>query len=182
MPKKVKANSTWKEAEKKFAATLRKHGIAATRVIRDRYESDYDVHIDNFESLKIDSKYTRSSPFRSHGLLREIEAKYCLKKGDIPVLVTRNYKEHGAMVMVKDEFFAELLACWLDRKGLLVKDYEKEQESESGVDQSDSSHHEDIQHPRGVKSGKGEGISPPIQERKQKRRTRTDQTQLQTDN
>ena len=75
--------------------------------------SDYDVEIEGHSFFKGDSKYSASNPYRHHGKIKEIESKYCKEEGDVPVLYTRNYKEHGGYISVKDEYFAMLLSYWL---------------------------------------------------------------------
>lgn len=107
--------SNWQNAERKLAEILREYKIPAKRVTRggDWGKSDTDIHIEGFPEYQIDQKYTKAQNFRHHGKLKEIRAKYCKNKEDVPILATRNYKEHLCVVSVEAEFFAKLLSYWL---------------------------------------------------------------------
>lgn len=111
-------SNNWKNAERSLASTYQYYGIPAHRVSRgmDFSKSTYDVKIEGADWLISDSKYTKQKPFRFHGILREIEAKYCKNKGDVAILSTRNYKERGEFITIRSEFFAKLLSLWLGCK------------------------------------------------------------------
>jgi len=109
------SSANWKNAERKLAEELQKEGIPAYRVSRagDFGKSDTDVKIEGAEFLQLDSKYTEAKPFRHHGLLRVIKDKYCKKPEDVPILFTKNYKEHSGCITVEAKFFAKLLQAYL---------------------------------------------------------------------
>jgi hypothetical protein len=108
--------TNWKGAENQLARILREFGIPAERKQTRNFNwavSDFDVGVDGHDNLKFDSKYSKVRPFRHHGLLYTIKQKYCKGKEDIPILFTKNYKEHFGNISVEVKFFAMLLAYWL---------------------------------------------------------------------
>ena len=104
----------WKAAEYQFADVFQKFKIPATRVNRgaDWGKSDTDVKIEGKPQYMLDSKQTTAAPFRHHGKYREIKNKYCKSPGDIPILFTKNYKEHFGLISVDINFFAALLSVF----------------------------------------------------------------------
>ena len=112
---KKSVTQNWKNAEKYFANVYMKYKIPAHRETRGANFaiSDYEVKIDEHPFIKSDAKYSQAQPYRHHGKLEELESKYCKEKGDIGVLLTKNFKEHGACITVRDEVFAMLLSHWL---------------------------------------------------------------------
>lgn len=111
-------SSNWKSSEKKAAETYRKFNLPAVRETRgaDFSRKDYEVKIyleGNPIEVVTDSKYSKAAPFKVHGLVKEIKAKYCPQKNQIPVLYTRNYKEVGAYFTVEEKIFAGLLGYFL---------------------------------------------------------------------
>jgi hypothetical protein len=88
-----RSKTAWKMAEKLTAKELK-----GTRVLRgaDFSKSDVDVIVDDFPSLRIDSKYRQK--WAHHKFLTEIKDKYCKTQGDIPVLITKNPKMQGGVV------------------------------------------------------------------------------------
>lgn len=116
----------WKNAESLFAKVLQEFKIPAVRKTSRAGNfglSDYDVEIEGHSFFKGDSKYTKAAPFKHHGLLKTIEAKYCKEPGDEAVLYTRNYKERKGVISVDDRFFAMLLSYYLGfgEKGELME-------------------------------------------------------------
>jgi hypothetical protein len=104
----------WKNLERSTAKTFTKFGIPAKRISRSgNYSvSTFDVEVDGHPEFKIDSKY-RQSGFLTHRLLEEIQLKYCKSYDDIPILVTKGYKQTGSDTIVDSDYFAMLLAFWL---------------------------------------------------------------------
>lgn len=107
--------SNWKNAEYYFRDLYLKYKIPARRDTRmgNYAVSDFEIKIDEQPHIKSDAKYSQAQPFRHHGKLAELEHKYCKDKLDIGVLLTKNYKERGACITVRDEIFAMLLSYWL---------------------------------------------------------------------
>lgn len=107
--------ANWKNAEYYFRDVYLKYKIPARRETRmgNWAVSDYEIKIEGADQVKSDAKYSQSRPFRTNGLMEELESKYCKEKGDFGVLLTKNYKEKGACVVVRDEVFAMLLSYWL---------------------------------------------------------------------
>jgi len=107
--------SNWKNAEHFFANVYKKFKIPAYRDTRaGNYSvSDYEVKIEGHPEIASDSKYSQARPFRHHGLVKELEYKYCKTKGSFGVLLTKNFKEHGGCITVRAEVFAMLLSYWL---------------------------------------------------------------------
>lgn len=108
--------SNWKNAESYFAKVYQKFKIPARRDTRaGNYAiSDFEVKIDEHPEIAGDSKYSQAKPFRHHGLLDEIEFKYCKGNPDaFGVLMTKNFKERGACITVRAEIFAMILSHWL---------------------------------------------------------------------
>ena len=105
----------WKNAEYYFRDVYLKYKIPARRDTRagNFSVSDFEIKIDEHPGIKSDAKYSQAQPFRHHGKLQELEVKYCKEKTDIGVLLTKNYKERGACITVRDEVFAMLLSYWL---------------------------------------------------------------------
>lgn len=106
----------WKNAEYYFRNLYLKYKIPARRDTRmGNYSvSDFEIKIDEQPHIKSDAKYSQARPYRHHGKLAEIEFKYCKDNPDaFGVLLTKNYKEHGACITVRDEIFAMLLSHWL---------------------------------------------------------------------
>lgn len=110
------STGNWKSAEAQLANVLQEFNIPAFRKTTRSGNwgvSDDDVGIEGADWLKNDSKYSKASPFKNHRLLSVIEEKYCKSKDDVPVLYTKNYKEHFGCITVKVKFFAMLLSYWL---------------------------------------------------------------------
>ncbi len=108
--------TNWKNAEHYFANVYKKYKMPAFRDTRagDYSKVDYEIKITGHPEIASDSKYSQARPFRHHGLVQEIEFKYCKDNPDaFGVLLTKNYKEHGACITVRDEIFAMLLSHWL---------------------------------------------------------------------
>lgn len=113
----MSSTGNWKNAERVFADIYNKFKIEAYRKTRagNFSVSDYDVEIVGEPRFKNDSKYTKKAPFRHHGKWREIKEKYCKEKEDIPILFTKNAREHFGLVSVDARFFAMLLSYWLGK-------------------------------------------------------------------
>lgn len=110
----TKNTSRWKRAEKQISEIYVKYKIPAKRITRaGNYAiSTYDVEIENHPEIKSDSKYSQAG-FKTNRLLDIVKAKYCKEKTDVPVLLTKGYKETGMKATVDAEFFAKLLSYWL---------------------------------------------------------------------
>ena len=108
-------SKAWKYAENYFADMYKKYKIPAHRATRagDWSQKDFEVKIEGHPEIVGDSKYSQARPFRHHGLVQEAEAKYCKTEDSFAVILTKNYKERGACVTVRDEVWAMLLADWL---------------------------------------------------------------------
>jgi hypothetical protein len=123
----------WKRTEHYLAKLYIKYGISATRKSRagDYSEKNFEVHIENHPEFASDAKYSAARPFRHHGLVYECEERYCKDPkigAEFAVILTKNFKEHGGCISVRDEFFAMLLANWLETgsKEELLKIYRGE--------------------------------------------------------
>ena len=110
----AKQAQAWKNLERKVAKAL-----GGERIIRagDYSQKTYDVNVPDFPELKIDSKY-RTSGWKHHTYLQEIEEKYCHSDRDVPVLVTKNKGETGEYVTMKLEHFADFLEYYRRAYGL----------------------------------------------------------------
>lgn len=99
----TRQSQAWKAHERAIAAAL-----GGRRISRgdDFSRVDVDVVVDDFPFLRIDGKYRQRHAH--HQLLTEIRKKYC-EPGDMPVLVTKQAREHGAVVSVSLEDFGRLL-------------------------------------------------------------------------
>lgn len=98
-----KLSKAWKGLERLVAETLK-----ARRVLRgsDFSVKDVDV-ISEFRALRIDAKYRNKHAH--HTFMAEIERKYCVKEGDVPVLVTKHPGQDGAYVTVPLKHYGELI-------------------------------------------------------------------------
>lgn len=97
-------SQAWKAAERE-AARL----VGGKRKSRgsDFSMKDCDVEVKDLPFLKVDAKYRKSHSH--HSLLDEIREKYCLKPGEVPVLVTKHHKQKGSYVTIEGEFFKVLM-------------------------------------------------------------------------
>jgi hypothetical protein len=100
----VKRSSAWKAAEGQAAEALKGKRIPRGA---DFSKSAPDVDVPDFPFLKIDAK--RYKAFAHHTLMDEVIRKYCLKEGDVPVLITKTHGQRGAYATVPLEFLALLL-------------------------------------------------------------------------
>jgi len=107
--------NNWKNAEKYGRDLYLKYKIPATRETRaDDYSvSDFEIKVDNHPEIVTDSKYSEARPYRHHALILEAEDKYCKDKGDIAVILTKNFSKSGGCITVRDQAFAMLLSYWL---------------------------------------------------------------------
>ena len=98
-------SKSWKDLEKLTAKSLK-----GVRVLRgaDFSKKDVDVKVPDFPNLQVDSKY-RARNWAHHSYLAEIKAKYCNDEEDIAILVTKNHRQHGAVVSLDLEAFSSLL-------------------------------------------------------------------------
>lgn len=115
MPK----STNWKNAEKHLRDVYLKYNVPAERILRsnDYSRSDYDVRLTDPNipvEFTNDSKYSASKPFRHHGLLKVIAAKYCKEKNQFPVLFTKNYKEQGGVFSVPEDLWAGMVAVFFN--------------------------------------------------------------------
>lgn len=101
---RAKRNQSWKELEKHGAKMLR-----GKRVLRgfDWSFSDVDIKVRDIPFLKIDCKKLKHHA--SHTLMREIERKYCMDEGDLPLLITKEHGPSPVYATVPLEFLAILL-------------------------------------------------------------------------
>ena len=105
-------SQSWKNAERAIATTLTKAGIESKRISRagNFSVSDVDIEVpEHLSFLRIDAKFSKARPFRHHGLMKTIAAKYCKDKYDEPILYSKNYREHSGYITIRAEFFAELI-------------------------------------------------------------------------
>ena len=99
----AKRSQSWKSLERGAAEAL-----GGKRVVRaDFGVSDTDVRIDDFPQLKIDAKYRAAWSHTSY--LKEVAKKYAKKPGDIPLLITKQKRQHGAIVCLDLADFGRLL-------------------------------------------------------------------------
>ena len=101
----MKQSDAWKTLERSAAKVL--GGFRVTRGA-DFGISDVDVIVPDFPSLRVDCK-RRKQPFAHHRLLSEVKQKYCFKSTDIPLLVTKNHNQRGAVVAIELNDFGRLL-------------------------------------------------------------------------
>lgn len=102
-------------SEKQWAETLKAYKLPASRAtdrIMNYSISDDDVHIEGFPWIRSDSKY-RAAGFLNSKLLRDIEKKYCKKKGFFGILISKHLRQIGQDCTVKDEFLAMMLSVFL---------------------------------------------------------------------
>jgi len=99
------ASQAWKNLERLVAQVLK-----GERVCRgaDFAKKEVDVKVHDFPNLQIDAKY-RKQNWRHHAFLDEIRFKYCDDDVDIPVLVTKNHNQVGAVVSLSLHDFGVLL-------------------------------------------------------------------------
>lgn len=98
-----KTSQAWKDLERLAAEKLRGKRLSRG----DNFaRKDVDV-IAEFRALRIDGKYRRAHAH--HTFMAEIERKYCVKPGDVPVLVTKHPGQQGAYVTVPLDHYALLL-------------------------------------------------------------------------
>ncbi len=96
-------SNAWKSLERAIAEEL-----GGKRVVRaDFGVSDTDVRIEDFPQLKIDAKYRAAWSHTSY--LKEVAKKYAKKPGDIPLLITKQKRQQGAIVCLSLEDFAGML-------------------------------------------------------------------------
>ncbi|MBL94999.1 MAG: hypothetical protein CMF70_06810 [Magnetovibrio sp.] len=90
----MKHSEAWKALERLAAKEL-----GGTRITRGHNfaVSEPDVYIADFEHLKVDCKRRKQS-FTHHTMLQGIKDKYCVSHDDVPVLITRNHGERGAVM------------------------------------------------------------------------------------
>jgi hypothetical protein len=107
------ATSRWQNNERGWAKVLCKYGLNAKRITRagNYAQSIDDVSIEELPWTSNDAKYSIKG-WVGNRLLSEIEYKYCKEKGDTAILITKGYKERGAMASVDAEFLAMLLAFY----------------------------------------------------------------------
>ncbi len=90
--------------------------LGGKRVVRaDFGVSDTDVRIEDFPQLKIDSKYRAAWAHNSY--LEEVAEKYAKEPGSIPLLVTKQKRQRGAIVCMYLEDFATMLDAVRDLRG-----------------------------------------------------------------
>ena len=107
---KKKRSQAWKSHEKAVAK-----GLGGRRISRadDWGRSDVDVVVADFPMFRIDGKYRQK--FAHHTLLREVKKKYCKDPKSIPLLVTKQARERGAVVSMSLNDFGALLSMMRDR-------------------------------------------------------------------
>ncbi len=110
-------SKNWKNAEKlavKLFESFKIPSFLESKEGRAQSKSCYDVRILVEDPLEfcIDSKYSKS-PFRHHALLELIRGKYAKKSHQVPILYSKNYAKHGAVISLDDQIFAGMLAVWL---------------------------------------------------------------------
>lgn len=98
-----KTSQAWKDLERLAAEKLRGKRLSRG----DNFaRKDVDVIVD-FRALRVDGKYRRAHAH--HTFMTEIERKYCVKEGDVPVLVTKHPGQQGAYVTVPLDHYALML-------------------------------------------------------------------------
>jgi len=104
-------SDAWKSLERAIVKGARANGLEANRVYRggDFSKKDVDVIIKDLEWIKIDGKYRKRHAH--HTFMREIEKKYCVEEGDIPMLVSKGHRQIGAYVTLPLEFVMALLGA-----------------------------------------------------------------------
>ena len=104
----------WKNNEKQSAEIAKKYLIPAERISRaGNYSvSDYDVKLLEHPEYKLDAKYSQRG-FLTTRMLETVREKYCKTAKDIPVLLTKGYREVSQKVTIDAEFFFALLSFWL---------------------------------------------------------------------
>lgn len=96
--------SGWKEFERFVAREL-----GGKRKIRGDYsESSPDIILSQKLSfLKIDCK--KRASFMHHELLKEIKEKYCHKKSDIPILISKEKGGRDVLATLPFAFFKKII-------------------------------------------------------------------------
>lgn len=95
----------WKELERTVARKLK--GRRFPRWLDFGQSAPDVVAVDGYPELVVDCKAYRR--FSHHTLMETIEAKYCDRPGDVPVLVTKAEGQRGEYVTLPLDFLAELL-------------------------------------------------------------------------
>lgn len=105
--KKKKRSQSWKDFERQVAKKLE-----GKRILRgDNFsESRPDIDKSEFPFLKIDCKYRQR--YLHHSIFREIKRKYCKEKEDVAVMMTKEKRRKGFLVIIEDDFFVKLLSCY----------------------------------------------------------------------
>lgn len=106
--------SRWKNNERQTAEIFNEFLIPAERINRsgNYSESTYDVSLKEHPRFKLDSKYSVSG-FKTSRMLDVVADKYCKEKEDIPILLTKGFRETGQKATVDARFLAMLLSHWL---------------------------------------------------------------------
>jgi len=107
-------SARWKGAEKQGSNMANEFLIPAERINRsnDYSISDYDIRFLEHPRFKLDNKYSQAG-FKTSRMLDVVEAKYCKEKEDIPILLTKGYKEVGMKATVDARLLFMLLSYWL---------------------------------------------------------------------
>ncbi len=102
----ARVSDAWKALERDVAKKL-----GGKRKLRgaDFSQKDTDVELPDFPHWKLDAKYRASHAH--HTFLREVRKKYCHGKLDVPVLITKGRREHGAVVCMDLDDFANLIGA-----------------------------------------------------------------------
>ena len=100
----TRQSQTWKNLERQIAKSL-----GGKRILRgdDYSQSKPDVFLPSNPNLIIDCKYRQN--FNHHQLFKEIKNKYCTNNEQIPILITKQAKEHNNLVTIDLEYFKFLL-------------------------------------------------------------------------
>ena len=100
----AKQSKAWKALEREAAAHTK-----GKRVLRgaDFSIKDVDVKVADLPFLQIDAKYRVRHGH--HKFMKEIEAKYCKKPGDEPLMFTKTHGQRCCYATVRGEFMELLL-------------------------------------------------------------------------
>lgn len=97
-------SKVWKELERVVARKL-----GGKRIVRgDNFAvSNFDVSVPDMPHWRIDAKYRAKQAHHKH--LRAVREKYCTDKAHVAILVTKAKGEHGEVVSMGLDDFANLL-------------------------------------------------------------------------
>lgn len=119
-------SKSWKDLELWWRNTLNKKGLIAVRKARgeDWSQKIDDVGVGGADWLISDCKYSIHSFYVNQtkakicSLLEEVDGKYRKGPIDQTIIITKGYKERGAVASCDAEFLADMLAFWIKHEDL----------------------------------------------------------------